>query len=287
MTLSIAIVKEQDVFKAVKNLPFLDIPESYLTKTKNAESSKLHIDNDMSFAMSHLVNSASLCKYGDAWGEWRLNEDNEKTKQYIEQLKNALEENNAEKFRKVYDDIVDFVTQERIKYKNKKGQQKQQSQNEELEETPTDKEYDATLEKIKQLDPFRFEKFCGTLLQGVGGNWRVTKRTGDGGLDVIGYHKLGIVKFKIVVQVKRYTAGNVNKKEIRDFVGAIDVERADRGVFITTSSFHPEAESLADTHNITLINGDDLVEMIKDNDGMETMLDMMLELDKRNSVDDE
>ena len=49
------------------------------------------------------------------------------------------------------------------------------------------------------------------------------------------------------MQAKRYTAERaVGRPEIQEFVGALHGPQADRGIFITTSRFTPEAVTYAD-----------------------------------------
>ena len=64
-------------------------------------------------------------------------------------------------------------------------------------------------------------------------------RSGDGGVDgVIREDKLGLDL--IYVQAKRW-ANTVGRPDIQQFVGALNGQRAAKGVFITTSTFSREA----------------------------------------------
>jgi len=52
---------------------------------------------------------------------------------------------------------------------------------------------------------------------------------------------------RIYVQATRYAADRaVGRREIQEFVGALHGAQADRGIFITTSRFTPEAVTYAD-----------------------------------------
>lgn len=52
---------------------------------------------------------------------------------------------------------------------------------------------------------------------------------------------------RIYVQAKRYAADRAaGRPEIQEFVGALHGAQADRGIFITTSRFMPEAVTYAD-----------------------------------------
>ena len=82
-------------------------------------------------------------------------------------------------------------------------------------------------------------------------------RTNDGGIDgVIRQDPLGLQK--VYVQAKRYADGNtVGSPEINGFWGALARRGADRGVFITSSTFSPAAKDAAAQFGgkIVLIDG--------------------------------
>ena len=91
----------------------------------------------------------------------------------------------------------------------------------------------------------------------------VTKRSSDGGVDVIANVKLGINEMRIAMQVKRY---QVNQKidviPIRALRGALTEHNAIQGVFITTSDFTKPAIETATNHQplIKLVSGKALVD---------------------------
>ena len=63
---------------------------------------------------------------------------------------------------------------------------------------------------------------------------------------------------RIYVQAKRYGASRAaGRPEIQEFVGALHGAQADRGIFITTSRFTPEATTYADrvAARVVLIDG--------------------------------
>ena len=97
------------------------------------------------------------------------------------------------------------------------------------------------LEKLKELDPFYFEKVILILLKKMGyGDFVETSKTGDGGIDgIINEDKLGLDK--IYIQAKRYGENKVREKDIRNFIGAMSGD-TQKGVFVTTSSFDKGAE---------------------------------------------
>jgi restriction system protein len=91
-------------------------------------------------------------------------------------------------------------------------------------------------------------------------------QTGDGGIDgIIKEDRLGLDT--IFIQAKRWQ-GSVGRPEIQKFVGALQGQRAKKGVFITTSSYTAEASDYAtriDT-KVVLIDGKQLAGLMIDFD---------------------
>lgn len=126
---------------------------------------------------------------------------------------------------------------------------------------------DQLIEEMLALSPSAFEKLCQRLLRESGFiEVEVTGKSGDGGIDGKGIVKVnGLLGFNIIFQCKRYV-GTVSSKEIRDFRGAM-VGRADKGLFITTSTFTRDAKKEASRDGaptIDLIDGYLLAEKMKE-----------------------
>lgn len=126
------------------------------------------------------------------------------------------------------------------------------------------------LEQVKGSTPAFFERLVIDLLvsMGYGGSRRDAGRaigkSGDGGIDgIIKEDKLGLDV--IYIQAKRWE-GTVGRPEIQKFAGALQGQRANKGVFITTSNFSREAEEYANiiTSKIILINGEQLATLMVD-----------------------
>ena len=84
----------------------------------------------------------------------------------------------------------------------------------------------------------------------------------DGGLDGI-IHTEDSLGFKetVMVQVKNRLA-NASETEVRGFYGAVCARQGSRGIFATTSGFHPSAEQFVDgIDNCVGIDGDKLFNM--------------------------
>jgi restriction system protein len=116
------------------------------------------------------------------------------------------------------------------------------------------------------MNPVRFERLILDLLaaMGYGGgdlnNGRMTRATGDGGIDgVIDEDALGLDA--VYVQAKRYDPSyKVGRPDLQRFVGSLTGEGATKGVFVTTSDFSREATGYVERvqHRIKLINGQKL-----------------------------
>lgn len=119
------------------------------------------------------------------------------------------------------------------------------------------------LERLKEIDPYYFEKVILILLKRMGyGDFVETSKSGDGGIDgIINEDKLGLEK--IYTQAKRYNENKVREKDIRNFIGAMSGDTS-KGVFITTSTFDDQAIKKAREahHSIILIDGAKLVDLM-------------------------
>jgi restriction system protein len=126
------------------------------------------------------------------------------------------------------------------------------------------------LSRVLACSPSFFEQLVVELLvaMGYGGSRRDAGQrigqTGDGGIDgIIKEDRLGLDT--IFIQAKRWQ-GSVGRPEIQKFVGALQGQRARKGVFITTSNYTAEAlqyVSLIDI-KVVLIDGKRLSELMID-----------------------
>lgn len=112
------------------------------------------------------------------------------------------------------------------------------------------------------MNPYSFEKLTQRLLRECGfDDVKVTKKSGDGGIDGTGKLKInGIFSFNIAFQCKRYQ-GSVGAPDIRDFRGSLTTD-IEKGLFITTGSFSKQAIEEASNpgkKQIDLINGEEFI----------------------------
>lgn len=120
------------------------------------------------------------------------------------------------------------------------------------------------LKEIKELSPVNFEKVIAKLLAHMGfENIEMTKRSGDGGIDVYGKMIMdGIVEINAKVQAKRWK-GTVPPKIIRELRGVLN--QGEYGFVVTTSSFSKKAiEEATDRYKlpVILINNERLIELM-------------------------
>ncbi|MEH8151040.1 restriction endonuclease, partial [Aeromonas veronii] len=125
---------------------------------------------------------------------------------------------------------------------------------------------DELLVEILAMSPRFFEQLVVDLMvaMGYGGSGQEAGQTtransdggSDGGIDgIIKEDKLGLDS--IYLQAKRYADKTVGRPEIQAFAGALDLHRARKGVFITTSGFSREAREYVGLieKRIVLIDG--------------------------------
>ena len=98
---------------------------------------------------------------------------------------------------------------------------------------------DEVLDSVRNIDPTSFERLVVELLENMGyGYGVVTGRSHDGGIDgILTKDRLGLLE-KVCIQAKRYNDGNpVGMPSITQFVGSLDAQHTNQGVFITASNF--------------------------------------------------
>jgi Restriction endonuclease len=126
------------------------------------------------------------------------------------------------------------------------------------------------LDRIAQNSPSFFEQLIVNLLvaMGYGGSHKNAAeqlgRTGDGGVDgVINEDRLGLDR--VYVQAKRYASGNgVGRPEVQAFVGSLVGLGATKGVFVTTSTFSPQARDFVRhlSQRVILLDGQNLADLM-------------------------
>lgn len=112
--------------------------------------------------------------------------------------------------------------------------------------------------EVRSLTWREFEAYVQVLLQELG--WKQVRHvggSGDGGVDLRGTYN----GERWIVQCKHYSS-QVQPTHVRDLIGRLADEvqrgRADRALFVTSSSFGPQSRQLERRHPIELWDGRDL-----------------------------
>jgi len=126
------------------------------------------------------------------------------------------------------------------------------------------------ISRTREVTPAFFEDLLIELLIAMGyggtgeGAAHALGKSGDNGIDgVIDQDPLGVDQ--IYIQAKRYAEGNnVGSGDIRDFFGALNLKKAQKGILITTSDFTASASQTAKDlgMRIVLINGKELAKLM-------------------------
>jgi len=122
-----------------------------------------------------------------------------------------------------------------------------------------------TLKKLKRLSWDDFELLCMELFEKNG--WKVkgnAQKGADGGVD-IWMHKKSIIKrsTSAIVQCKRYDDALVTIKVLREMYGLMHEHDVDVAYIVTTSRFTKECYKFIEGKSMVLIDGNELVHMIK------------------------
>jgi restriction system protein len=132
---------------------------------------------------------------------------------------------------------------------------------------------DELLAKLKQSSPSFFERIVVELLVkiGYGGSradaGRAIGKSGDGGIDgIIKEDKLGLDV--VYIQAKRWDSNPVGRPDVMQFAGALQAQKANKGIFITTSRFTEDARGYVSQigSKIVLIDGERLSHLMVEHD---------------------
>jgi restriction system protein len=126
------------------------------------------------------------------------------------------------------------------------------------------------LESLRQVSPGHFEIIVLDVLHrmGYGASRADLQRvggSGDAGIDgIISLDKLGLEK--VYVQAKRWQQA-VGRPDVQAFYGALAGQRANKGVFITTSSFTAQAlEFVRSVERVVVVDGARLAGLMIDHE---------------------
>lgn len=131
-----------------------------------------------------------------------------------------------------------------------------------------------TLDELKkrnlEIDPIKFEHLCKIVVEEVENPDLIetTRRSNDHGIDIQGYIGDEFFTGEFGVQVKQYN-NKISSGAVRELAGSLQGEGFGFGTLITTSSFTSDANEKVnntDFYSIKLIDGDELVELMVENE---------------------
>ena len=99
------------------------------------------------------------------------------------------------------------------------------------------------------MDPYEYEELCASLLRKSGWDAKVTKSSGDQGVDVLATKK----KIKLIIQCKRFSKP-VGNKAVQEVVAGIQYYSGTKGVVVAPNGFTTSAKQLANANNVLLIH---------------------------------
>lgn len=118
---------------------------------------------------------------------------------------------------------------------------------------------------LLEMDPYKFEHLIKRLLEEMHyQDVKVTKESGDGGVDLVAEIEIGITSVKEVVQAKRHKK-TIQRKVLDALRGSLHRFDAVRGTIVTTSKFTSGTQSAAFERGaapITLVDGDKLIDLL-------------------------
>jgi restriction system protein len=126
---------------------------------------------------------------------------------------------------------------------------------------------------LMELTPSEFEALISNLFQHMGLDTKLTRASRDGGVDCVAYDSRPVLGGKVVIQAKRYKHV-VGVSAVRDLFGAVHNEGASKGILVTTSHFGKAAFEFASGKPLELINGGNLLYLLKEHAGLEAKIEM-------------
>lgn len=119
------------------------------------------------------------------------------------------------------------------------------------------------LNKLQNMDEYKFEKLVADLWEEQGWNTTVTSGSNDRGVDVIAEKETPFYQ-KQVIQAKCYSSNNkVGSPDIQQYSSLKhQIDSVDNVIVVTTSDFTSQAQDTAGDLDVKTINKDGLVSLI-------------------------
>ncbi len=101
-----------------------------------------------------------------------------------------------------------------------------------------------------------YEQYCALLLERCGWSVRLTRGSGDQGVDILAERE----SRRVVIQCKNYSSP-VGNKAVQEVVAAKGFEKADYSAVVSNASYTPAAKELATANNVLLLHHSELSEL--------------------------
>jgi len=131
---------------------------------------------------------------------------------------------------------------------------------------------DEVLERLRGMDPIDFEHFCADLWRRQGWNAKVSQASRDSGVDITLHRDDSGFEQRGALQAKRYAAENsVGISKVQRYNSLKDRDEIDFAIIVTTSYFSEDALDEAENISIKLIDGENLVNIIRETDAFDLL----------------
>jgi restriction system protein len=231
----------------------LKLPDSILDATLKSGESKFH--NQVAWARQYLVWEGLLDS--SKHGTWRLTD------------KGKITHLDEKKSHQLFLKWVAIHRKNRALTNESTAGSSLPDEQDEVPPNESDQRFSLKLiDVLRQLSPTGFEKVCRELLRESGfENVEITASGADDGIDGYGNWELNpFMSFKVMFQCKRYKEDrSVSRAQVGDFRNAM-MGRAEKGIFMTTSTFSNAATQEAKREGvpqIELVDGERLVKMFE------------------------
>lgn len=113
--------------------------------------------------------------------------------------------------------------------------------------------FDPAAVNIWTLSPTQYEQYCATILNKFGWRTKLTKASGDHGVDIVAE----LASVKVAIQIKQYRK-RVGNGAVQQVVAGKAVYHCTAAVCVAPNGFTPGAEALARANGVLLLRDRDL-----------------------------
>lgn len=120
---------------------------------------------------------------------------------------------------------------------------------------------------ISKLTPRQFEELIAEIFERAGYEVHLTKRTRDGGYDILVVGRALDIPVRFIVECKRYALERkVSLDIVQRLLGVKIATQANKAILVTTSSFTADAQRFADSHywDLALRDGETVLQWIRE-----------------------